>query len=211
MKNKLYYSLALMAGLFLSASTFNVVYSQTTGKKDAILVKTPKYTCPMHPDVTKNKPGDCPKCGMALVLKSDAKSGNIQGATDSSHQHMNQGTGTMQDTSRWKKDANRRSMQQDTGRWKNRDVNRGTMQDTGRWKKRDLKGQMPQDSAQWKKGDMKRDKPGTNVKSGTNYDNKSMKKDTTRWRKDATKRSTMKDTTGKSKTGVNRPSTPTNP
>lgn len=31
-----------------------------------------KYTCPMHPEVVKNKPGKCPKCGMTLV-KVDAK------------------------------------------------------------------------------------------------------------------------------------------
>jgi len=24
------------------------------------------YTCPMHPEVKQDKPGDCPKCGMAL-------------------------------------------------------------------------------------------------------------------------------------------------
>lgn len=27
------------------------------------------YTCSMHPDVITNEPGDCPKCGMALVKK----------------------------------------------------------------------------------------------------------------------------------------------
>lgn len=27
------------------------------------------YTCPMHPGVTSDKPGDCPKCGMHLVKK----------------------------------------------------------------------------------------------------------------------------------------------
>ncbi len=26
-----------------------------------------KYTCTMHPEVVSNKPGNCPKCGMALV------------------------------------------------------------------------------------------------------------------------------------------------
>jgi Cu+-exporting ATPase len=26
----------------------------------------PDYTCPMHPGVVRDKPGDCPKCGMAL-------------------------------------------------------------------------------------------------------------------------------------------------
>jgi hypothetical protein len=27
------------------------------------------YTCPMHPEVTSDKPGKCPKCGMNLVPK----------------------------------------------------------------------------------------------------------------------------------------------
>src|SRR5690349_11600755 len=25
------------------------------------------YTCPMHPEIHANKPGNCPKCGMKLV------------------------------------------------------------------------------------------------------------------------------------------------
>jgi Heavy metal binding domain len=29
------------------------------------------YTCPMHPEVTSDKPGTCPKCGMALVKKNN--------------------------------------------------------------------------------------------------------------------------------------------
>ena len=27
-----------------------------------------QYTCPMHPEVIQDKPGNCPKCGMNLVL-----------------------------------------------------------------------------------------------------------------------------------------------
>ena len=27
-----------------------------------------KYTCPMHPEVVSDQPGDCSKCGMALEL-----------------------------------------------------------------------------------------------------------------------------------------------
>lgn len=29
------------------------------------------YTCPMHPEVERDKPGRCPKCGMKLVPKSE--------------------------------------------------------------------------------------------------------------------------------------------
>src|SRR4051812_1991446 len=28
------------------------------------------YTCPMHPEVQMEKPGNCPKCGMTLVKKT---------------------------------------------------------------------------------------------------------------------------------------------
>lgn len=31
------------------------------------------YTCPMHPEVISNKPGECPKCGMDLVKMEPAK------------------------------------------------------------------------------------------------------------------------------------------
>ena len=27
------------------------------------------YTCSMHPEVLSDKPGNCPKCGMALVQR----------------------------------------------------------------------------------------------------------------------------------------------
>lgn len=35
-----------------------------------------KYTCPMHPEVIQDTPGNCPKCGMALEpMEADAESG----------------------------------------------------------------------------------------------------------------------------------------
>lgn len=35
------------------------------------------YVCPMHPEVTSDKPGKCPKCGMNLAMK-DAEKGTTQ-------------------------------------------------------------------------------------------------------------------------------------
>lgn len=31
-----------------------------------IIKQNTKYTCPMHPEIIRDNPGDCPKCGMAL-------------------------------------------------------------------------------------------------------------------------------------------------
>ena len=42
------------------------------GKMDHCKKQNPKatiYTCSMHPEVTSDKPGKCPKCGMELVKK----------------------------------------------------------------------------------------------------------------------------------------------
>ncbi len=33
-----------------------------------------KYTCPMHPEVVKDEPGKCPKCGMNLVPLNKSES-----------------------------------------------------------------------------------------------------------------------------------------
>jgi hypothetical protein len=35
--------------------------------------KKPKFTCPMHPDVVSDHPGNCPKCGMKLVPLAEKK------------------------------------------------------------------------------------------------------------------------------------------
>ena len=36
------------------------------------------YTCPMHPEVTSNKQGDCPKCGMKLVKSESSENSSVQ-------------------------------------------------------------------------------------------------------------------------------------
>ncbi|MEP6673738.1 MAG: DUF6799 domain-containing protein [Ferruginibacter sp.] len=58
-----------MSGKMGQCSMMNKNMKSTTMKKDntAAIV----YTCPMHPEVTSDKPGKCPKCGMALVKKTN--------------------------------------------------------------------------------------------------------------------------------------------
>lgn len=34
-----------------------------------------KYTCPMHPEILQDGPGNCPKCGMTLVPAKQAAAG----------------------------------------------------------------------------------------------------------------------------------------
>ncbi len=38
------------------------------------------YTCPMHPEIVSDKPGKCPKCGMALVEKSSRPAMRVHNA-----------------------------------------------------------------------------------------------------------------------------------
>ena len=35
-----------------------------------------RYTCPMHPEIVEDEPGNCPKCGMTLVPRETAASGH---------------------------------------------------------------------------------------------------------------------------------------
>ena len=42
-------------------------------KADSAATVKLKYSCPMHPDVTSDKPGKCTKCGMDLKLSKKEK------------------------------------------------------------------------------------------------------------------------------------------
>lgn len=68
MKSKLLHSVILVVGFVLVDFSVNQGYSQTPQSKHAEQY-TIKYTCTMHPEVVKDNPGKCPKCGMPLVEK----------------------------------------------------------------------------------------------------------------------------------------------
>ncbi len=64
-------SLLVIGFVLLAVLIFDSCGNSSTKEKPAASKEIAKveYTCPMHPDVISDKPGDCPKCGMALVEK----------------------------------------------------------------------------------------------------------------------------------------------
>ena len=59
----------ICAGLFLSSLAFAQTTTSPLPEASATAASKKEYTCPMHPEVVKNKPGKCPKCGMKLEEK----------------------------------------------------------------------------------------------------------------------------------------------
>jgi len=56
--------MVLLLGATLAALTGCKTTEPATAGSQAL-----KYTCPMHPQIVRDAPGNCPICGMALVEK----------------------------------------------------------------------------------------------------------------------------------------------
>lgn len=137
MKSKNLFSVILVTGLMLLNFSGSQVYGQTPQKKSTTM-QTDKYTCPMHPEVIKDKPGKCPKCGMKLVVKDDMSNGSMQQMNDSmmmKNDHMKM----MHDSTMMKKGT----MMHDTTMMKNGPMMKGS--------KKMNKAKMMQDSTTMKK------------------------------------------------------------
>lgn len=67
--------LIILSILILIFGIFTVIKSKRAGDMgDKKTELSTIYYCPMHPNYTANKPGECPICGMDLVLKKVDKS-----------------------------------------------------------------------------------------------------------------------------------------
>ncbi|MEO6134333.1 MAG: multicopper oxidase domain-containing protein, partial [Ginsengibacter sp.] len=110
-------------------------------KKKAATQQTEKviYTCPMHPEVKMDKPGNCPKCGMKLVKKT------IKSSTSNAAHQMHDGMQMNKDTMPGNKNMNMPGMKMpdqslggDTGKVMNKSMDMGSMKmDEGKGMKMD--------------------------------------------------------------------------
>ena len=64
MKKMNWIIIALMLGAAIPTLT-----GCKTAEPAAASSQTMKYTCPMHPEIVRDTPGNCPICGMTLVEK----------------------------------------------------------------------------------------------------------------------------------------------
>lgn len=75
-------------------ASFAVIFSacnNSATKKAEIKSSTGElaiYTCPMHPEVQKDKPGECPICGMDLVKKETSDTTHMGGHMDTDTNSM---------------------------------------------------------------------------------------------------------------------------
>jgi hypothetical protein len=53
--------------LIVAVAFLSVAALAGCNKKVGDAAEAAAYTCPMHPEVTSDEPGDCPTCGMDLV------------------------------------------------------------------------------------------------------------------------------------------------
>jgi hypothetical protein len=105
MKRIINLSTTLLLGFVFTSFINQVNAQETTTKKNATEQQVAKkYTCPMHPEVVTDKPGKCPKCGMALVEKTSTKKDGMSKMHDMHDMHkMNDSTMMKKDSTKIKK------------------------------------------------------------------------------------------------------------
>ena len=73
-------TIIMIIAILLAGATGYSQEKQTVTHTQQRTKSVKKYTCPMHPEVIKSKPGKCPKCGMKLVAVKSKKTASTQKA-----------------------------------------------------------------------------------------------------------------------------------
>ena len=68
---KRYRVLAFLMVLALGAGVLVWLRTSFSPSSQSHQETVPLYTCAMHPQIVRDKPGNCPICGMPLVLKTN--------------------------------------------------------------------------------------------------------------------------------------------
>src|SRR5213080_357086 len=79
--------LMLIASAMTFAVTMAFAQSAPTPSHSPPAQHTQLYTCPMHPEIVRSEPGQCPKCGMTLVPIKETKPKAEQGAHQMHGEH----------------------------------------------------------------------------------------------------------------------------
>ena len=88
-KNKI--AIALLALLAITAVAATVAWHRTGGNQAAHT--DAEYFCPMHPQIVRDKPGECPVCGMKLEKRVPAGAPPSPAATPSGERNVSTSPG----------------------------------------------------------------------------------------------------------------------
>jgi len=84
--------LAGIAGAVIFAQRDRAAVQQQAMQHEPATAEEQVYTCPMHPEVRQNQPGNCPRCGMSLIpVKEVALAGNGHEAYQEHGEHGKHG------------------------------------------------------------------------------------------------------------------------
>jgi hypothetical protein len=84
MQERIFTLISIIAASISVAATIGATDLNRPGhehEQDQEYEKKQKYTCPMHPEVVTEHPGNCPKCGMKLVPVTKRSTHNVEHPT----------------------------------------------------------------------------------------------------------------------------------
>ncbi|MBZ0204010.1 MAG: hypothetical protein K8I03_13410 [Ignavibacteria bacterium] len=85
-------TIVTLLGIYSFTTAYSYEMSTSSASSSSSILDstdTKTYTCPMHPEVISDKPGECPKCGMDLVLKENDKKKDEKNDESMDHKKCN--------------------------------------------------------------------------------------------------------------------------